>query len=81
MSRSIKCCLCVKGLRFRKRAERDLWKEQQQSSGMHQEKEMQRKNTTKGVVKEILRKRQTFLSLIELIRIYCGIRISVNNIL
>lgn len=48
MSRSIKWCLCVKGLCFRKKAERDLWKEQQHSSGMHQEKELQRKNTAEG---------------------------------
>lgn len=45
MNRFIEWCLCVKGLLFRKKAEHDLWKEQQQSSGMDQEKEMQRKNT------------------------------------
>lgn len=48
MSRSIKWCLCVKGLHFREKAERDLWNEQQESFDMPQEKELQRKNTAEG---------------------------------
>lgn len=51
MSRSIKWCLCVKGLHFRKKAERDLWNEQQESFGMHQKRNCKGRILQKGVVK------------------------------